>query len=379
MNVSAPLKEVTLPTHAMKKTLHLFGLLIAMSTTAVDPLIGQVHPTIAGQLSTLEGKSYMSLTITGEVGKAYLIVYTTDLSQPITWRLLTFFTLSTDPYLWIDTTSAPAARRFYQAEMSPAVPIANMVFIPPGTFRMGSPGSEAEHASDETQHQVTLTQGFWMGKYETTQEEYLSVMGNNPSFFRNGTESLWGGNGGVVTNELMHPVERVSWSDATNYCGKLTQKEIEMGRIPGAWRYRLPTESEWEYACRAGSTNAFYDGRVLRRGMANFDAGREYDSSRGSIPTTNTYLGRTTIVGSYAANAYGLYDMRGNVYEFCQDWYGMYPRGSVTDPSGPTNASEHLFRGGGWNSIGWSCRSARRLGIGGGGGNVGFRIVLSSH
>ena len=229
-----------------------------------------------------------------------------------------------------------------------------MVYIPPGTFTMGSPLSEAERqqfGGDETQHSVTLTRGFWMGKYEVTQGEYLEVMGNNPSYFRNGRAPYSGGNGGAVRNELRHPVDTVSWIDATNYCGKLTARELGAGRIPAGWGYRLPTEGEWEYACRAGTTSAFHYGMALRQGMANFWTLYEYDSTVGTINTSKTPLGRTSDVGSYGSNAYGLYDMHGNVWEWCQDWYGTYPV-NVSDPVGPTTGSNRVIRGGGWFSYG---------------------------
>ena len=144
------------------------------------------------------------------------------------------------------------------------LPLADMAFIPPGTFLMGSPLSEAERDDDETQHQVMLMRGFWMRKYEVTQGQYLEVMGNNPSFFKNGSVPPFGGNGGAVTNGLRHPVEEVSWNDATNYCGKLTAREVGAERIPAGWGYRLPSESEWEYACRGGTTSAFHYGPAMR-------------------------------------------------------------------------------------------------------------------
>ena len=129
----------------------------------------------------------------------------------------------------------------------------NMVWIPPGTFVMGSPTNEAERDSDETQHTVTLTQGFYMGKYAVTQGEYLALMGSNPSYFT--THDY---NGNPIRPDLNRPVEQVSWIDATNYCAHLTQQEQAAGRLPAGWVYRLPTESEWEYACRAGTTTAFH-------------------------------------------------------------------------------------------------------------------------
>ena len=149
---------------------------------------------------------------------------------------------------------------------APMQTIPNMAWIPCGTFVMGSPTSEAERNSDETQHTVTLTQGFYMGKYVVTQAEYLAVMGNNPSYF-----TTQDGNGNPIALDLNRPVELVSWDDATNYCAHLTQQEQAAGRLPAGWVYRLPTESEWEYACRAGTTTAFYCGSALRSGMANFN------------------------------------------------------------------------------------------------------------
>ncbi|MGO9202448.1 MAG: formylglycine-generating enzyme family protein, partial [Limisphaerales bacterium] len=239
---------------------------------------------------------------------------------------------------------------------APMQTIPNMAWIPCGTFVMGSPASEAERNSDETQHTVTLSQGFYMGKYLVTQAEYLAVMGNNPSYFT--TEDA---NGNPIPLDLSRPVEQVSWYDATNYCGKLSRQEQAAGRLPAGWVYRLPTESEWEYACRAGTTTAFYCGSALRSGMANFYGYYEYDASVGDIYNPNgIFLACTTPVGSYQPNAWGLYDMDGNVWEWCRDWYGTYPTGSVTDPAGPASGSLRVIRGGCWISNAGLCRSAIR-------------------
>jgi len=137
----------------------------------------------------------------------------------------------------------------------------------------------------------------------------------------------------VVTNELKHPVETVSWNDATNYCARLTQRERQAGRIPTNYVYCLPTESEWEYACRGG--------------MANFYAYYEYDAAVGDInvPTSTNYQARTSLVGSYVPNAFGLSDMHGNVWEWCSDWYGSYPAGSVTNPVGSATVVDRVVRG----------------------------------
>ena len=190
---------------------------------------------------------------------------------------------------------------FYRVRGTNSAP-PRMVWIPPGTFVMGSPASEAQRGSDETQHTVTLTKGFYMGKYAVTQGEYLALMGSNPSY---------------STGDLNLPVETVSWDDATNYCAHLTAQEQAAGRLPSGWVYRLPTESEREYACRAGTTTAFHYGSALHGGMANFYSYYEYDAAIGDIyvSSSTTYLGRTTTVGSYQPNAWGLHDMHGNVFE----------------------------------------------------------------
>jgi formylglycine-generating enzyme required for sulfatase activity len=256
---------------------------------------------------------------------------------------------------WTDPSAPSRGQRFYRAVSLPAPADTNLVFIQPGSFTMGSPTNEAERWPDEVQHFVTISRGFWMGKYLVTQRDYLSVAGSNPSFF-NGIK-----NGVDYGIDLTRPVESVSWFDATNYCTQLTQQERAAGRIPTNCVYRLPTEAEWEFACRAGTRTAFYLGRGLNSGQANFDGRYEYDSSVGSITNASgIHLDRTTPVGSYAANGWGLYDMAGNVWEWCQDWYGPYPAGSVTDPQGAVTGSYRLIRGGYWFIDAVYCRSAYR-------------------
>ena len=248
-----------------------------------------------------------------------------------------------------------------------AVPT-NLVAIPAGSFVMGSPTNEPARGTDETQHTVTISQSFCMGKFEVTQAEYLAVMGNNPSYY---------------TGDLSRPVETVSWQDATNYCAQLTARERSAGRLPAGYGYRLPTESEWEYACRAGTTTAFHYGAALRSGMANFRGYYEYPpcgtDTYYCYNPSGIYLDRTTSVGSYAPNGWGLYDMHGNVFEWCQDWYGPYPDGSVSDPQGAPTGSSRVIRSGGWYNSADYCRSALRSGddpptrydI------IGFRVVLA--
>jgi formylglycine-generating enzyme required for sulfatase activity len=256
-------------------------------------------------------------------------------------------------------------------------PRPGLVWIAPGTFVMGSPASEKERWTDETQHTVTLTKGFYLGKYAVTQGEYLALMGSNPSYF---TTRDWNGN--AIPPDLNRPVERVSWDEATNYCAHLTVQEQAAGRLPAGWVYRLPTESEREYACRAGMTTAFHYGNGLHGGMANFYNYYEYDAAIGDIYVASPsvpWLPRTTAVGSYQPNAWGLHDMHGNVWEWCRDWYGSYPTGNVTDPQGAPSGSGRVFRGGGWYFYAGHCRSAFRFYDAPSDrvSAVGFRVVLA--
>ena len=209
------------------------------------------------------------------------------------------------------------------------------VLLPAGTFTMGSPSDEPGRCSDETQHQVTLTQPFYMQTTEVTQEQWEGLMGSNPSSFS-----------GCPTC----PVEMVSWDDAQAYVA-------EMNKL-GEGTYSLPTEAQWEYAARAGSTTAFANGEITEYSNM-WDC--EYDPNLDAI---GWYCynsgGRTHAVGQKSPNAWGLYDMSGNVWEWCQDWLGSYPSSAVTDPTGPSSGSYRVKRGGYWNFDAGSCRSATR-------------------
>jgi len=392
------------------------------------------------------------------------------------------------------------------------------------TFLMGSPTTEAERNSDESQHTAIISYGFYMGNFEVTQDEYQQVVGNNPSYFTSA-------NG--YTDDLDRPVENVTWSQANNYCALLTAQALTDGSIPSGWSYRLPTEAEWEYSCRTtgsssqpgqvlysqtdtsyeydfngvilmgrtfgsifiptnnaavssikvrmrlystsgtvsfrlywalnsqplveidmpandplfapaqgsfaditvpvqpglyanylyngvgikiaigcpegyemdleglasdgafypymtiiGSQNAnpftaFSFGDTIIGGEANFDDYYEYNALNGTINVSSPtvpYLNMTTNVGSYQANAFGLYDMHGNVSEWCQDYYGSYPTTTLVDYMGPSSGTTRVVRGGSWADAGTSCRSAIRSGVNPSSANshIGFRIVLSS-
>ncbi len=219
-----------------------------------------------------------------------------------------------------------------------------MIYVAPGSFTMGSPESEAGRSIWETQHRVTLTKGFWLGKYEVTQARWKSVMGSNLSHF---------------TGDNL-PVECVSWNDCQEFIRKVNaEAERQFGG-----EARLPTEAEWEYACRAWSIGAY-------AGTGNLDSMGWYwdNSGDGTHP-----------VGQKRPNAWGFYDMHGNVREWCNDRYGEYPGGSVTDPAGAASGDDRVLRGGSWNNLARICRSAYRNGgdPGDRGGSNGFRLACSA-
>jgi formylglycine-generating enzyme len=195
-----------------------------------------------------------------------------------------------------------------------------------------------------------------------TQREFERVMGTNPSLF---TKDQRGGPG--------YPVEQVSWDEAAEFCRRLS---LLLEERKAGHRYTLPTEAEWEYACRAGTVTPFAFGHNLGLSstQANFDGTRPYGSAE-----VGPYLERTSKVGSYPANAWGLYDMHGNVWEWCQDWYAEgYDLASEVDPTGPVHGSQRVLRGGSWNNSGFICRSARRNKYAPDfrNSNIGFRVAL---
>jgi formylglycine-generating enzyme required for sulfatase activity len=238
-------------------------------------------------------------------------------------------------------------------------PISGMVVIPNGTFMMGSNAASGTpyFGSPSTQpvHPVTISYCFWMGETEVTQAQYSSLMGTNPSFF-------------VGAN---NPVEGVSWFNAQSYCATLTAQQSALGVVPQGYQYRLPTEAEWEYACRAGTTTEFNVGVSLLCNQAKFWYSYHSNSacsSSGHVP-----------VASYLPNAWGLYDMHGNVFEWCLDSFAPYSAGAVTDPL-ITGGPSRVIRGGSWYDYSRYCRSASRYYISSPGytdGFIGFRVVLA--
>jgi uncharacterized protein (TIGR02996 family) len=225
-------------------------------------------------------------------------------------------------------------------------------WIPAGTFLMGSPAQEAERKENELQHQVVLTRGYWLGTYPVTQEQWQQVMGNNPSRFSDqGNQQEKGWNRLQKDTSTSHfPAERIDWEQAMEFCSRLGQ----VG--PGVFTtYRLPTEAEWEYACRAGTQTPFHFGAACNGSEANCAGKYPYGTSKKRHP-----VGRPTEVGKYLANAFGLYDMHGNVWEWCMDWYGEYDASCQQDPRGPQRGSKRVFRGGDCFARPSSCRSAFR-------------------
>lgn len=206
-------------------------------------------------------------------------------------------------------------------------------WIPAGTFMMGSPESELGRNDDEIQHQVTLTKGFWLGETTVTQALYQAVMGDNPSYFKG----------------AQLPVEYVSWNDAQRFLVKLNQLVPHINA-------RLPWEAEWEYACRAGTTTPFSFGDNITSEKVNYSWNSPYHKGK-----KEQYRNTTVAVKSLPASAWGLYEMHGNVWEWCQDWYGDYPAGAQVDPQGAIAGTERVLRGGSWNCLALFVLSARRF------------------
>jgi formylglycine-generating enzyme required for sulfatase activity len=245
----------------------------------------------------------------------------------------------------------PAAATGPAPTASRAIPdlALTLLWVKPGEFTMGSPPDEPNRNKAEgPPRRVTLTTGFWLGKTEVTQSQYEAVDGANPSRFTDAGKDA--------------PVERVSWLDAMAWCKKLTARERGAGRLPKGYAYTLPTEAQWEYACRAGTIGDY---------AGNPDAMAWHDRNSGET---------THLVGRKEPNAWGFHDMSGNVLEWCLDWYGDYPRGAETDPAGPDSGYFRMARGGSWRMKIEVGRSAARAG-----GSparrdytLGFRLALTA-
>ncbi len=258
---------------------------------------------------------------------------------------------------WQETIQTPRSDDVSVPNVPIAATMANsigmeFVLIKPGAFQMGSHPGETNRGKDETRHQVTLSRGFYLQTTEVTQGQWESVMDDNPSIFSDCGEDC--------------PVENISWQETQEFIDKLNRRE---GKT-----YRLPTEAEWEFAARSGTRTPFHTGNCLSADQANYD---------GNFPMDGCSTGpqRLAIIAvkSFLPNAWGLYDMHGNVWEWCQDWYGKYPSHSVKDPVGPSSGEKKVLRGGAWNGYASNCRSANRIGYKPEEryGNFGFRLALT--
>jgi formylglycine-generating enzyme required for sulfatase activity len=290
-----------------------------------------------------------------------------------------------------DAQAAKAAQQQWAKQLNRQVVETNSIgmkltLIPPGELRMGSPETElafgGKHNDDEKQHRVRITKPFYMGVYHVTLGNFLAfyhASGYKTEAETDG-EGSWGydtdGNfgkspdytfrnwGKAQTND--HPVVLVSWNDATEFCKWLSKKE---GKT-----YRLPTDAEWEHACRAGTTTPFNFGSSLNGREANCKGNYPYGTDE-----KGPYVNNTTPVGSYRPNAFGLYDMHGNAYQWCQDWLGNddYGNSPTNDPQGPAAGPARVTRGGGWCCEAVDVRSACRVGTGPSAhhNDLGFRVV----
>jgi formylglycine-generating enzyme required for sulfatase activity len=309
--------------------------------------VGDIAVTISVSLSTDSGVTYpfACQSLTGDVGDGVL----PGTGKHIVW----------DAGADFPDLSSTTCR--LQVTADDGVNLDDFVVIPAGTFTMGSPTSEPGRSTDEAQHQVTLTRTICVSKYEVTQAEWQAVMGWNVSSFPG----------------VNRPVENVNWYDAVSYCN---QKSTGEGLTPAyaianatynghhinsatvTWNqaangYRLPTEAEWEYACRAGSTTAFANGPITQGLYQCLPIDPNLDQM-------GWYCGNASMtthdVGGKMENAWGLFDMHGNACEWCWDWYGAYG-GNITDPVGPGAGSNRVIRGGNWIYEPWMCRSAFRI------------------
>lgn len=251
-----------------------------------------------------------------------------------------------------------------------------LLLIKAGEFQMGSTANEGNRHADETLHKVRISRPFYLGKFEVTQAEYRAVMKTSPSWF---AESGGGQAKVAGLDTTRYPVERVSWFDAAAFCNELSRldgfrpyykltnvepvgESIKYAKVAvlGGYGYRLPSEAEWEFACRAGTATAYHYGGPTNGARANLKGVTSMGGYGGVVVGPN--LQRTTVVGSYDANAFGLCDMHANVGEWCQDWYDKdyYANSPAVDPPGPDAGERRTWRGGSWLLNESSCRSATR-------------------
>jgi formylglycine-generating enzyme required for sulfatase activity len=351
--------------------------------------LGLVIPSVRAQTSLgLSVQMYAGLSLTGAVGTVCQVQYVTD--PGATWLPLTNLTLVSNPQLWVDTACPATARRFYRAVTAAVTVPTNMVLIPAGSFTMGNCMDPGEGYSDELPLHTVYVSAFCMDKYAVTKDLWDAV-------------KTWSGGNGYQYDKAgsgkagTHPVQMINWYDAVKWCNARSQME---GLTPcyytdagttvlyktgdkdnvyvnwGANGYRLPTEAEWEKAARGGADGHRFpwsDSNTITQGQADYysDAGQAYDTNPtpGFDPAFNDGVyPYTSPAGSFAPNGYGLYDMAGNVYQWCWDWYGgtYYSSSPASDPRGADNPSgnpyvNRMARGGAWGANAKSCRTSQRF------------------
>ncbi len=338
-------------------------------------VIGLLLTGTAFSQSSLAIKMNPTVSITGSVGSMQQVQYTTNLSNPNSWATIGFAPVTANPTFFTDT-GANGEQRFYRT-ITVGLPDTNLVWLPPATFIIGSPLAEADRSTNEgPQTAVTLTQGFFMGRCEVRNADYIQIMGVLPYL-----------GDAAYTNYLLRPARNMTWFQATNYCALRTAADLQEGKIPVGFAYRLPTEAEWEYACRANTTTVFAFGNELRADtvlgvQAIFKGVLPYPTGVYSPSPISTYSSPEP-VGTCAPNAFGLYDLHGNVGEWCLDGYssnkpGSYPSGSVTNFFSSALGYQ-IVRGGYYVSPGKDCRSAsRQVALAfQSDATVGFRVVLA--
>jgi formylglycine-generating enzyme required for sulfatase activity len=340
--------------------------------------------------------------VNSDLGITNQVQYCTNLSQS-NWVVLTNQLVAQSPYWFVDVAAPPASQRFYRvlALGTNSTPPDGMALIPAGSFTMGNCMDPSEGYSDELPLHTVYVSAFYMDKYPVTKSLWDTVKAWNGG---NGYSYDYAGSGKAST----HPVQEIDWYDCVKWCNARSQKEgltpayytdsgltvvYKSGQVApyvrwGANGYRLPTEAEWEKAARGGASGQRFPwGNTISWSQANYYAsplsagGYAYDvnPTNGYHPAFNVGVyPYTSPVGYFGANGYGLYDMAGNVWQWCWDWYGAYSSGAQTDPRGPASGSNRVDRGGGWNNHAIYCRAALRNGYNPtySAYNMGFRSVL---
>jgi formylglycine-generating enzyme required for sulfatase activity len=340
------------------------SLLTALCVVMLTASGGQGIARAQAQLTVKQEANQIILSWDSVPGRPYQVFQSTGLDQP--WEKATIQPLMADGNRLSYVAPIGDGVRVYRVATQSLETATDMIWIPSGTFTMGtSTGDPDSEVDEEPRREVTISSGFWMGKYPVTQAEYEAITGINPSFF-NGVRHMLAPNTDYGY-EPTRPVESVSWEDAVAYCVALTNQERAAGRIEENMRYRLPTEAEREYAARAGTNTRFSYGDDL-----------DYSQLKDYAWFLDNSDFRTHPVGQKLPNPWGFYDMYGNVWEWCLDWYGPYTSGPVTDPQGPKTGENRVLRGGTFANVASWCRSSNRDVPRGEPYDFGFRVVLGT-